>query len=135
MRSPNDQDLASRRWERLREKKLAVNPFCECEQCQLTGEYRLATEVDHIIPRSQGGAVFDWDNLQSLCKSHHSKKTWAEMNGRKQKIDAVDPRTGLPLDPEHPWNREEMKDHLARPRLKEMLDAEKTVHPGFFDEK
>ena len=34
-----------------------------------------ATEVDHIVPIEDGGAMFDEANLQGLCKSHHSRKT------------------------------------------------------------
>lgn len=102
---PMPSPLDKRRWRRLARRKLTVDPFCECAQCQFTGAFRLATEVDHIIPRSEGGAVFDWDNLQSLCKSHHSKKTWAETRGLTPKIEAVDPETGWPLDPDHPWNK------------------------------
>ena len=33
------------------------------------------TEVDHIVPLEDGGAMFDEANLQGLCKSHHSSKT------------------------------------------------------------
>jgi 5-methylcytosine-specific restriction protein A len=36
-----------------------------------------ATEVDHIIPKSQGGTD-ELDNLQSLCKGCHSRKTAKE---------------------------------------------------------
>ena len=33
-----------------------------------------ATEVDHIVPLRQGGTS-EADNLQTLCKRHHSRKT------------------------------------------------------------
>ena len=36
-----------------------------------------ATDVDHIIPHSQGGSD-DESNLQSLCRFHHLKKSSAE---------------------------------------------------------
>ena len=41
------------------------------------GTTRVATEVDHIQPLSRGGG-HEWDNLQALCKSCHSKKTARE---------------------------------------------------------
>ena len=34
----------------------------------------LATNVDHIIPRRDGGAD-ESNNFQALCHSHHSQKT------------------------------------------------------------
>lgn len=34
--------------------------------------------VDHIRPRSEGGADLDPANLQSLCRKHHQAKTQAE---------------------------------------------------------
>jgi hypothetical protein len=37
----------------------------------------VATEVDHIQPLSRGGG-HEWENLQALCKSCHSKKTARE---------------------------------------------------------
>ena len=66
------------RWRRLRKLFLASNPLCV--DCLEEHIIRSATEVDHILPKSQGGAD-DWDNLQALCKSHHSQKT-ARKDGR-----------------------------------------------------
>jgi 5-methylcytosine-specific restriction endonuclease McrA len=42
-----------------------------------------ADEVDHIVPVSAGGDVFDLSNVQALCKSHHSQKTRREVNARR----------------------------------------------------
>lgn len=39
-----------------------------------------ATDVDHIVPREQGGSD-QWSNLQALCHSCHSKKTATEDGG------------------------------------------------------
>lgn len=39
-----------------------------------------STEVDHIVPIEQNGKRFDRENLQALCKHHHSIKT-ARENG------------------------------------------------------
>lgn len=36
-----------------------------------------ATEVDHIIPRSEGGTD-DMENLEAICHEHHLAKTREE---------------------------------------------------------
>lgn len=68
-------------WRRLRRMVLARHPLCadvygvHAEH----GETVLATDVDHIVPRSAGGTD-TFENLQSLCQSCHSRKT-AEQDG------------------------------------------------------
>jgi 5-methylcytosine-specific restriction protein A len=37
----------------------------------------IATEVDHIVPKSQGGTDDD-DNLQAICSPCHKTKTGSE---------------------------------------------------------
>ena len=67
-------------WERIRQRKLAQDPFCE--ECLRGGRRILATIVDHIVEIKDGGARLDMDNLQSLCHSCHSRKTMRERNRR-----------------------------------------------------
>lgn len=88
------------RWKRLRAAKLRVNPLCE--HCI---KPTVANQVDHITPIARGGSPWDWDNLQSLCASCHSKKTNAEDGGafNPPKDRRVDPETGKPMDPGHWW--------------------------------
>lgn len=64
---------STRRWRTTRAAKLDADPLCEWRRCR-----RLATEVDHIKPVSQGGDRYDWANLQSLCHPHHELKTLLE---------------------------------------------------------
>ena len=52
-----------------------------CTVCRDAGRVTPATEVDHIKPRRRGGTD-GMDNLQSLCKRHHSQKT-----GRERGVD------------------------------------------------
>jgi len=56
-----------REWREIRAEHLAMYPFCVV--CGLP-----ATDVDHIVPRAQGGSS-EHSNLQSLCHTHHSRKT------------------------------------------------------------
>ena len=58
-------------WRRLRARFLMANPLCR--KCRAA-----ATEVDHIKPRSRGGTDA-LENLQALCKPHHSRKTAKEV--------------------------------------------------------
>jgi len=53
--------------------------------CLAEGRTEAATDVDHITAWQKGATIEERqrlfrsaDNLQSLCKSHHSKKTAAE---------------------------------------------------------
>jgi 5-methylcytosine-specific restriction protein A len=64
-------------WRRIRERFLRDHPGCV--QCAAIDRYQQATDVDHIIPRRQGGTD-DPSNLQALCHEHHSAKTMREMN-------------------------------------------------------
>ena len=57
------------RWRKLRLMVLRSQPVCAVEGCT-----QAAVDVDHIIPKRDGG-LDDLDNLQGLCKSHHSQKT------------------------------------------------------------
>lgn len=82
-RVPDTRPSASRRgyddrWRRIRSIYLAHNPLCaHCLRDSCGKHMVVATEVDHRTRLSRGG-THDWHNLQSLCKSCHSKKTRAE---------------------------------------------------------
>lgn len=66
--------LYDRRWRKRRRVKLLKDPLCE--ECKREGRLTLATDVDHVIPHRGDRRLFDDDdNLQSLCKPCHSKKT------------------------------------------------------------
>lgn len=54
-------------WRKIRAEHLAEHPYCI--SCGAP-----ATEVDHILPISEGG-THDYANLQAMCKSCHSRKT------------------------------------------------------------
>ena len=64
-----------RRWRKLRLIILRRDPICMSSGCERPSE-----EVDHIVPRAQGGAD-SGANLQGLCKTHHSRKTAREDGG------------------------------------------------------
>lgn len=75
MKRSRDQ-LKSKHWRKTRAVWLKYNSLCV--MCSVEGYHRVATEVDHVVPRRQGGKTVS-SNLQSLCKSCHSRKTAKEM--------------------------------------------------------
>ena len=86
-------------WRAIRRQQLDREPLCR--KCKARGRITAATEVDHIDGDSWNNAP---DNYQSLCHDHHSRKTFAEANGRQWKEKGCD-EFGNPIDPGHHWNR------------------------------
>lgn len=67
------------KWRKLRERQLVENPLCiECGNVGL--------DVDHIIDHKGNIDLFyDLNNLQTLCKACHSRKTMTTNNSRRYK--------------------------------------------------
>ena len=89
-------------WKRLRKRKLQQDPLCA--MCLHTGRLTVATVVDHITPRSKGGADYDPDNLQSLCPDCHSQKTTRDQGRTDKPLKGWNADANAPVDPSHPWN-------------------------------
>ena len=67
----------------LRPNQLLREPWCR--ECARRGIHTRATVVDHIQPpRGNWTRFIDRDNLQSLCKSCHDRKTALEMAAEKR---------------------------------------------------
>ena len=56
-----------------------------CAHCLAKGHTMPATLVDHIVPLPEGPRL-DMDNLQSLCRSCHAKKTAADQGKGRSKV-------------------------------------------------
>ena len=63
-------------WTKLRAHILRRDQYL-CQPCLTKGRPTNATQVDHIIPKSQDGED-DSDNLQAICDQCHKEKTHAE---------------------------------------------------------
>ena len=61
-------------WRRYSEQYRRDNP--ECAACGSTDK----THLDHIIPVSSGGSMWDTRNHQTLCAADHSRKTKREQH-------------------------------------------------------
>jgi 5-methylcytosine-specific restriction protein A len=73
----------SKLWKDAREAALMKNPFCS--ECEKIGALNPATEVDHVVPLSElmnredaSELMFGEENLNPLCKYHHSQKSYTE---------------------------------------------------------
>ena len=73
-----------KQWKHAREAKLRATSICErCRAEYEAGmigeaEQRLATEVHHRVPIADGGPEYAQENLEVLCKPHHSRETRRE---------------------------------------------------------
>jgi 5-methylcytosine-specific restriction enzyme A len=74
---PGDPFYSSAAWIRVRNQKRLDDPLCE--ECLKDGVCKPMSEVDHVLPRWEHPELaLEPSNLQSLCKSHHSRKTLHE---------------------------------------------------------
>jgi 5-methylcytosine-specific restriction enzyme A len=67
-----------RRGVERRARWLRQHPLCEACLKETPPRTTAATEVDHVIPLSQGGRDHV-SNFQSLCADHHREKTNREI--------------------------------------------------------
>ena len=78
-RGTNKQRGYDWQWAQLSRMKRQEQPVCEV--CRI----RAATEVDHIKPFDGPNDPLrtQWDNLQSICRECHHRKTAGDRRGRR----------------------------------------------------
>jgi len=82
-------------WEKLRRAVLERDRWlCQCETCKRTGRAKLAHEVDHVIPKAQGGSD-SLSNLQAINRRCHQRKTIVDAGGTPARRIGLD---GFPLE-------------------------------------
>jgi 5-methylcytosine-specific restriction protein A len=72
---PRNQTAAGygrRAWKLARQERLVLDNY-QCQECGRVVTGRDAN-VDHVIPKASGGSDL-MDNLRTLCRSCHSRKT------------------------------------------------------------
>lgn len=70
-------------WDRLRKIVMERDQYlCKCAECRAENRLRPATEVDHVVPKAQGGTDA-LDNLQAINRDCHRRKTVAEMAAQR----------------------------------------------------
>ena len=73
----------SKQWKSLRNYKIQLNPICE--ECERKGLVEPGVEIDHITALRDNGAPLSLNNLQTLCKSCHARKSSYEAKARRYK--------------------------------------------------
>jgi len=91
--------IRGRKLQQRRERFFRLHPLCtRCEaQCRTT----VATQLDHVVALVNGGTD-TWNNLQGLCDACHDAKTREDLG---HKASGACDRDGLPIDPDHHWNK------------------------------
>jgi 5-methylcytosine-specific restriction endonuclease McrA len=69
---------ADAKWKRLRLEVLKQADY----ECCYQGCPRPANEVDHIVPISLGGDVYDRGNLRAICRHHNASRGNGTRRGR-----------------------------------------------------
>jgi 5-methylcytosine-specific restriction enzyme A len=83
-RKEADPFYSSSAWRKLRAVKLAADPLCQCEDCERLGRVLAADTVDHRLERSEHPHLeLDYENLVSMNRSCHNRKTARERARRK----------------------------------------------------
>lgn len=87
-------------WSAARQAQLSAHPLCEL--CEETGRMTPATVVNHRKAHKGDWALFiDPANHQSVCAPCHDGAIQSyERTGSMRGCD----ESGMPLDPNHPWN-------------------------------
>ena len=70
--------LNKRRWSAIRIVIFERDGW-RCVQCRKSGRL----ECDHVVPLSRNGEPYETDNLQTLCRGCHIRKTRKERTGYK----------------------------------------------------
>ena len=99
---PRKQTWNKTEWATARKRAIASkDPVCAICHGQIDLEAPafspLAVEVDHIVPRSRGGAIYEMDNLQ-LTHSRCNRKKGAKMDSDYEGLQVTNP---VPLS--NPW--------------------------------
>ena len=76
-------------WRRLRKMVLAEEPFC------MICKRNASEEVDHIIPKHEGGGN-DRENLQGICRDCHQQKTIKDSGNQERSHENIRIVNGAP---------------------------------------
>jgi 5-methylcytosine-specific restriction protein A len=101
---------STQRWRRMAKHQVdVVEPLCQ--ECKRLGHVVRATVADHVEPHRGDETAFWTGELQSLCSTCHLRKLGYESAERRtgkpaRRIIKGCTPDGMPLDPDHWWNRD-----------------------------
>lgn len=96
--------LYGSKWQKARESFLRLHPLCQCPRCEGgVIRVRAASVVDHKVPH-RGDMKLFWDrkNWQALAKQCHD--SWKQRLEKSGTVIGAN-ELGLPIDPNHHWNK------------------------------
>jgi len=102
-------------WTKLRLTVLERDYYL-CQPCARAGVHMPGSEVDHVLPKEDGGTD-DEANLQTICRRCHGQKTGREEAARRRSA-ALGPRGGLDLGSDRQGTAP--GPHLTRPQIKKL---------------
>lgn len=76
-RQKTDKFYLSQKWRAVR-YEVGERDQWLCQECLKNNIVKEGRHCDHIVPRRMGGADYDLDNLQMLCKKCHDSKSSKE---------------------------------------------------------
>jgi 5-methylcytosine-specific restriction protein A len=99
---PGDPFYRSYGWKQTRLAVLERDEY----RCSVPGCQEMASVVDHIVARKQGGDERA-SNLRSFCRTHdiQVRENQSGQRNRNGILPSLCGPNGLPLDPSHPWHR------------------------------
>jgi|GEM_PF-4926230 len=81
VKDEHDSLYTTYRWTKARKSFLRANQWCACMAAECKHDVivgcldQSSAVVDHVVPRTKGGATWDQGNWQRLCKTCHDRKT------------------------------------------------------------
>jgi 5-methylcytosine-specific restriction enzyme A len=78
--APVTDRLRGNQWDAIRKRVMERDGWL-CQPCKRAGRPRTGSEVDHVVPLSEGGSN-DPANLQTICTPCHESKTQTERSGK-----------------------------------------------------
>ena len=116
-------ELRTRRYRRWRRAYLARHPLCV--RCAAHGRTSAAAEIDHVVQRSDGGALMAAANCRPLCRGCHIDRGRGRWSAADEALRGGDAPAPADVDAAAP--AEPDADERARRRAAAARDSTETA--------